>query len=108
MRLLGETRWMKYFGALTLAHLAAAAPTAAFDCSPDPNPGENDPPVAIFDLPRSGEVGDPIEADGNKSCDAEGDIVRYTWDFGDGTRPSTPSSRPSSTAAPRPAPSGSG
>jgi cathepsin L/cathepsin K len=44
------------------------------------------PPVADAGGFYQGESGTAIEFDGDQSVDAEGDIVQYSWDFGDGTR----------------------
>jgi PKD repeat protein len=45
----------------------------------------NAPPTADANGPYSGFVGDPIVFDGSASRDSDGAIVRYDWDFGDGT-----------------------
>jgi len=46
------------------------------------------PPVAEASGFYQGSTDQAIEFDGSQSRDAEGDIVQYTWDFGDGTRTS--------------------
>ncbi|MDH3810279.1 MAG: PKD domain-containing protein [Gammaproteobacteria bacterium] len=45
----------------------------------------NAPPTADANGPYSGFVGDTIVFDGSASRDSDGAIVRYDWDFGDGT-----------------------
>jgi len=45
----------------------------------------NVPPTADANGPYAGFVGDTIVFDGSASSDADGAIVRYDWDFGDGT-----------------------
>ena len=48
-------------------------------------PPVNSPPAADANGPYSGFVGDSIIFDGSASSDSDGSIVRYDWDFGDGT-----------------------
>jgi len=49
-------------------------------------PSANNPPVANFTLsPQSGEVPLHVTFDASLSFDSDGQIVRYSWDFGDGT-----------------------
>jgi len=45
----------------------------------------NRPPAAIISGPTSGLVGEALDFSGVNSADEDGRIVRYTWDFGDGT-----------------------
>jgi PKD repeat protein len=45
----------------------------------------NTPPTADANGPYTGFVGDTIVFDGRASRDPDGAIVRYDWDFGDGT-----------------------
>ena len=45
----------------------------------------NVPPTADANGPYAGFVGDTIVFDGSASSDADGAIVRYDWDYGDGT-----------------------
>ncbi len=45
----------------------------------------NQPPVADANGPYSGTVGVAVQFDGTGSSDADGTIVAYDWDFGDGT-----------------------
>ncbi len=42
------------------------------------------PPVADASGPYSGTVNEPVLFDGSGSSDADGSIVSYAWDFGDG------------------------
>jgi len=47
----------------------------------------NEPPVADFTYsPERPELGKPVIFDASPSYDPDGEIVRYEWDFGDGTR----------------------
>ncbi len=45
----------------------------------------NQPPTADASGPYSGTQGIPVAFDGSGSSDADGSIVSYTWDFGDGS-----------------------
>jgi parallel beta-helix repeat protein len=42
-------------------------------------------PFALFQAPTSVNVSEPINFDGSASFDLDGDIIQYSWDFGDGT-----------------------
>ncbi len=47
----------------------------------------NKPPIAVFSVkPTSGIVPLEITVDGSNSIDPDGTIVKYEWDFGDGTK----------------------
>jgi len=48
------------------------------------NPG-NMPPTCDAGGPYSGSAGEPVQFDGSGSFDTDGEIVSWTWDFGDGT-----------------------
>jgi PKD repeat protein len=50
----------------------------------DPSAG-NQPPVADANGPYTGTAGVPVQFDGSGSADPDGNIVTYSWDFGDGT-----------------------
>lgn len=45
----------------------------------------NCPPVADAGGFYQGSIGDTVVLDGSSSLDPEGSLVRYSWDFGDGT-----------------------
>lgn len=45
----------------------------------------NQPPVARANGPYSGTVNVPLSFDGSASTDADGTIVSYSWNFGDGS-----------------------
>jgi len=46
---------------------------------------DNSPPVADPGGPYTGAAGVAVTLDGSNSFDADGSIVLYTWDFGDGS-----------------------
>ncbi|HLN65043.1 MAG TPA: S8 family serine peptidase, partial [Symbiobacteriaceae bacterium] len=46
----------------------------------------NQPPVAVIVAPASPRYGKQAKFDGSKSTDPDGTIVKYEWDFGDGTK----------------------
>jgi PKD repeat protein len=48
------------------------------------DPGENDPPVADVGGPYFGFINTPIQFDGSGSYDPDGNIISYSWNFGDG------------------------
>lgn len=47
-------------------------------------PAGNQPPLADANGPYSGTVNVPVSFDGTASSDADGTIVAYSWNFGDG------------------------
>lgn len=49
-------------------------------------PGGNHPPIAEFTVYYAFDDPLMINLDGSASCDLDGNIVKYSWDFGDGTR----------------------
>jgi PKD repeat protein len=52
---------------------------------PGPEPTENIAPRAVaFISSWAGDVGENIEFDASSSRDPDGEIVKYSWDFGDG------------------------
>ena len=57
----------------------AAGTTASIVAAP-----VNQPPVADANGPYTGEVGNAVVFDGSGSSDPDGNIVSYSWDFGDG------------------------
>ncbi|MBI1741524.1 PKD domain-containing protein [Candidatus Acetothermia bacterium] len=47
-----------------------------------------EPPQACFTFsPKEPKIGDIVTFDAQCSSDADGKIIRYEWDFGDGSRP---------------------
>ncbi len=56
------------------------------------------PPVADAGGPYNGTAGAPLRFDGLGSTDPDGEVVRYKWNFGDGTR-ARRGKRPSHTYA---------
>ncbi|MCD6303982.1 MAG: right-handed parallel beta-helix repeat-containing protein, partial [Planctomycetes bacterium] len=61
--------------------------------------GGNAPPIAEFTVRPRADEPMTVELDASASADADGRIVRYDWDFGDGERASGTSPRVSHTYA---------
>jgi PKD repeat protein len=56
-------------------------------CTPVEQEPSNKPPIAVLSVkPTSGIVPLEITVDGSNSIDPDGTIVKYEWDFGDGTK----------------------
>ncbi len=60
---------------------------ATYACTvPDPSVAVNQPPTAAFSMtPPMGMAPLSVLLDGSTSADPDGNIVSYTWNFGDGT-----------------------
>lgn len=55
-------------------------------CNEAPTPADNESPQALFTAtPTEGRAPLTVDFDASTSIDADGDIVRYVWDFGDGS-----------------------
>ncbi len=70
-------------------------PTATITVTPGGGGGGNQAPTANANGPYSGTVGNPVGFSSAGSSDADGTIVSYLWDFGDGSTSS--SANPSHT-----------
>jgi len=73
---------------LTVTDDGGASGTASTTATVTPAPL---PPTADTGGPYSGLVGTPVSFDGTASSDADGTVVAYAWDFGDGGVASGPS-----------------
>ena len=49
---------------------------------------ENEPPIAVIQAPQTALINDIISLDASDSYDPDGDILQFTWDFGDGRKDS--------------------
>ena len=47
--------------------------------------GPNETPIANAGGPYEGVIGQPVVFDGSHSTDADGDVLSFLWDFGDGS-----------------------
>ncbi len=52
---------------------------------PEPTPAPNQPPVAFIAAPLQAQVGMLLTFDASASTDVDGSIIRYAWNFGDGS-----------------------
>lgn len=69
---------------LTLAALAILGSVVAAGCTGPSS--SNQPPVASFEVPKPVvEVNEPVALNGSLSLDAEGKLILYQWNFGDGS-----------------------
>ncbi len=76
---------------LTVTDNAGATATKTVEIRVGPIKPPNRPPVASFTfLPPRPVIGDWIRFDATASFDPDGTIVAYKWDFGDGTRRTSP------------------
>ena len=62
---------------------ATATPSSPI-ATPTPQPGENQPPTAVINFYLRSKNGLQFGFDGSQSSDPDGQIVSYSWDFGDG------------------------
>jgi len=72
-----------YTVTLTVTDDMGATATASHTITVSPA-DEPQPPVAMPGGPYTGTVGEPVQFDGSGSADADGGVVNYAWDFGDG------------------------
>jgi len=51
------------------------------------------PPVAVLEGPAASSPGQPVDFSASRSHDADGEIVQYLWDFGEGAKVFGPDAR---------------
>jgi hypothetical protein len=69
---------------------AGSTDAGASDAGPDAGPlGDNHAPAAAFTASSTAQAMSPVSFDGSGSSDPDGDVLSYSWDFGDGERGGT-------------------
>jgi len=84
--------WKKGQG-VSLRYLGRRPDLGAYEFVPD----GNQPPVAEFVVMPRSKVPLAVDFDASKSSDTDGKIIRYDWDFGDGTAIADGPAKPSHT-----------